>query len=650
MQAIWTAALLAGGLLGHPDHHEDRLLFHFAVGTHPIRNGAWEDVSHQATAILVGKPELEQHGPSECLRFDRGERLSLSRSLDEARTILPTREFSVSAWVSLAETRQRGGLVGCFQDNDGAEQGWLLGYEEDRFCFALATTGADDGDGRFTRLRAGSAVRRDGWHYVVATYDGQAMKLYVDGLLSAESGEQSGDILYPAESEYTIGALVDRNENHPLRGALFEAKAYRRALSAEEIAKIADKNRNLLAWLPAEEELSFLVRPYLQFGTLDSMTILCETSRPTKMEVRYAEIQPLEQSAATTELKPISELTLAGLKPHTRYFYQVVCTEEAGAQVESQIHSFQTAPPADRPWAFAVIGDTQRNPEVTRKCAEGAYALRPNFLLHCGDVVDDGFAKNQWLKDLFEPCARLMAHVPTFPVIGNHEKDSHWYYDYFSMPKPEYWYTFRYGNAQFFMLDTNRSLAPGSEQIQWLEKELAASTAAWKFAAHHHPCFSSDEDDYGDQIRGNPKRGPFTYGDPNAQHAIPLYEKYGVDIVFNGHIHVYERTWPILAMAINQDKGIRYITSGGGGGHLEHPAPQRTWFSLHVQRAFHYCQAAIHDRTIVFKAFDIEGRMFDSFELKKPTPATSSEHAAGVVSEAAGATAAATSAGSTSGE
>ena len=634
MQAIWTAALLAGGLLGHPDHHEDRLLYHFAVGTHPIRNGAWEDVSHQATAILVGKPAVTQHGPTECLRFTGAERLSLSRSIDEARTILPTGEFSVSAWVSLARAREHGGIVGCFQNNDGAQQGWLLGNDREHFTFSLATTGADDGDGRFTTLAAGSAIRRGGWHYVVGTYDGQTMKLYVDGLLSAESAEQSGDILYPAEAEYAIGGYIDRDENHPLNGALFEAKAYRRALSADEISKIADKNRNLLAWLPAEEELSFLVRPYLQFGTLDSMTILCETSRPTKMEVRYAEVQPLEKTATTAAASLISELTLAQLKPHTRYFYQVVCTDEAGAKVESEIYSFQTAPPADRPWAFAIIGDTQRNPEVTRKCAEGAYALRPNFLLHCGDVVDDGFAKNQWLKDLFEPCARLMAHVPTFPVIGNHEKDSHWYYDYFSMPKPEYWYTFRYGNAQFFMLDTNRPLDPDSEQHKWLEKELAASTAAWKFAAHHHPCFSSDEDDYGDHIRGNPQRGPYTFGYPNAQHAIPLYEKYGVDIVFNGHIHVYERTWPILAMAINQDKGIRYITSGGGGGRLEHPAPQRTWFSLHVQRAFHHCQAAIHDRTIVFKAFDIEGRMFDSFELKKPAPPTSSEQAAAAAGQA----------------
>jgi hypothetical protein len=293
-----------------------------------------------------------------------------------------------------------------------------------------------------------------------------------------------------------------------------------------------------------------------------------------------------------------------------------VCTDDKGQTLRNPQHSFQTVATENMPWAFTIIGDTQRNPEVTRKCADGAYALRPNFLLHCGDVVDDGFAKHQWLNDLLEPCSNLMANIPTYPVIGNHEKDSHWYYDYFSLPKPEYYYTFRYGNAQFFMIDSNKQLGPESAQYQWLEKELAASKATWKFTCHHHPCFSSEDNDYGDHSKG-PAGSKFTYGDMNARKLVPLYEKFGVDIAFNGHIHMYERTWPILDMAINQQRGVRYITSGGGGGNLEVAAPQRTWFNLHFKSVYHYCYAAIADRTIVFKAYDVDGQLFDSFELTK---------------------------------
>lgn len=624
MSSLHAAILLVAGALGHPDHVEEGLLFHFAVGTHPIQHGTWEDVSHQATARVQGPVELSQRGPSECLRFRGGERLTLAPSLDEARPLLPTREFSIAAWVSLDGTDERGGIVGCVSDDGQAQRGWVLGYDRGQFTFGLSTVGADDGDGRLTALPGSVAIRRGAWHHVVATYDGARMRLFVDGTLAGEASDQTGEILYPEEAEYVIGALVDEDQAEGLEGALFEVKAYRRALSADEIRQTAAKNANLLAWQPeSAEKLEFLVAPLLQFGTLDSMTIVCETSRPATMEVQYALTQPLDQAARTNEPRLIHELTLSGLAPHTRYFYRVVCRGESGEELTSKIYSFQTAPPADRPFAFAIIGDTQRNPEVTRKCAAGAFALRPNFLLHCGDVVDDGFAKNQWLKDLFEPCAPLLAHVPVFPVIGNHEKDSHWYYDYFALPKPEYWYTFHYGNSQFFMLDTNRPLDPASEQYAWLEQALAASTATWKFAAHHHPCWSSDEDDYGDHIRGTARR-PFTFGDPNAQHAVKLYEKYGIDIVFNGHIHVYERTWPILEMAVNLDRGIRYITSGGGGGGLETPAPQRTWFSLHVHRAHHYCQAAVHDRTIVFQAYDLEGRMFDAFELTKQPRAAES--------------------------
>jgi len=91
-----------------------------------------------------------------------------------------------------------------------------------------------------------------------------------------------------------------------------------------------------------------------------------------------------------------------------------------------------------------------------------------------------------------------------YPCIGNHEKNHAHYYKYFSLPKPEYYYSFKYGNAEFFVLDTNtlRDLSPKGEQYPWLEKGLAASDAKWKFVYHHHPAYSSDADDYGNTYRG----------------------------------------------------------------------------------------------------------------------------------------------------
>jgi hypothetical protein len=621
----WLLATCAVGVLAvrvaaHPDKVENQLLFHFATGAHPIENGKWPDLTHRLEATVQGAPVLTNSGPVLGLRFDGfNDWLLAAPDLQTARPVLPTNHLTLTAWVLLEETASNGGIVGFVQDNGPFEKGWVLGYNRQNFTFGLAGSGAKDPNlGGITRLRGRKKIETGRWHHVAATYDGTTMKLFVDGEPDGESTQQSGDILYPAEGRLAVGAYVDQDERHPMEGSLFEVKAYGRVMPADEIRGIAERNQSLLAWRsPVNRELQFVVKPYLQFGTTDGMSILCETAKPAFMTVEYGESQPLKTRATSATAGNINEVRLEGLKPFTVYYYRVTCVDAAGNVARSDIANFQTAPGANASWAFGILGDTQRNPDITRRCAEGIFALRPNMMIHCGDVVDDGFAKQQWVYDLFEPAQRLFAHVPSFPVIGNHEKNSHWYYDYFSLPKPEYYYSFKYGNAEFFMIDSNKDLSPGSEQYRWLDKVMGESKATWKFAAHHHPCFSSDEDDYGDRWRGRPD-GPYSNGDRNAAKLIPLYEKHGLDVGFAGHIHSYERTWPVLQMAVNQKRGVRYVVSGGGGGGLEQAAPQRAWFTLHVQRGHHYCFMVVQDRTIQFKAYDVDGRLFDTFELTKP--------------------------------
>ncbi len=625
---IWLTGLLAccgwtADAWAHPDIHEVGLLSHFAPGVHAIRNGALADLNHALIAQVEGTTYVDTVGPTEAFVLDgKSAWLTLASSPADAADALPRRALTVAAWVLVNDASQQAGVAGLFHDTQASQEGWLLGCRDGKFCFGLSAAGTakQPGDQQRTWITSQTPIAPHRWYYLVATYDGAQMKLYLNGNCQAESQAEAGDIVYPEQAPYTLGAWVDGPTRAPLEGAIFEVKTYDRALAADEIEAVALKNANLVNFAPEDEALSFLVPPYLQFGTQTSMVVMAETNRPTKLRVEYGENPPLAQAAEAAESRLIGEVQLTGLKPHTSYFYRVTATDEAGAQVVSPMFSLQTAPPPEMPWAFTVIGDTQRNPQVTKKCAEGAYALRPNFLLHCGDTVDNGHAKNQWIGDLLVPISTLSSRVPMFPVIGNHEQNSHWYYDYFSLPAPEYYYTFHYGNSQFFMIDSNKPLDPDSEQYQWLERELASSKATWKFTCHHHPCFSSDENDYGDHVKGEEGEGPevYTWGDPNARKLTPLYEKYGVDIAWNGHIHLYERTWPIYQMTINQEKGVRYITSGGGGGHLEQAAPQRSWFSLHFKRAYHYCYVTIHDRSIQLKAYDIDGQLFDTFELTKP--------------------------------
>ncbi len=63
---------------------------------------------------------------------------------------------------------------------------------------------------------------------------------------------------------------------------------------------------------------------------------------------------------------------------------------------------------------------------------------------------------------------------------------------------------------------------------------------------------------------------------------------------------------------------MRYITSGGGGGGLESAAPSRTWFAQRVYRGHHVSYAMVHGKTLQFQVFDLEGRLIDTFEYRKP--------------------------------
>jgi predicted phosphodiesterase len=373
---------------------------------------------------------------------------------------------------------------------------------------------------------------------------------------------------------------------------------------------------------------NFVIKPYLQYPTQTTMTVMWETDQAGDSAVEYGpavvatggkdrnDPVALPHKAALADPVTLHEVRLSGLQPNTKYLYRVATMTADGHTLTGPLLTFVTAVGPDDAFTFTIIGDTQRNPDVTAKIARLMWAHRPHFVLHVGDVVDDGPDKNQWVHDLFWPCAELFGRAAVVPTIGNHEKDHAYYYKYFSLPEPEYYYRFRYGNADFFAIDTNKPVRPGSEQYAWLDKALGESDARWKFVFHHHPCYSSDEDDYGNTWKGGSRQG-----DSNARQLVPLYEKHNVDIVFNGHIHLYERTWPIRGGKVDRDRGVVYLTSGGGGGSLENFDPAPTWFKVDGKVDFHFCYVAIQGDHFHLKAIDQYGVLFDILDIRKPAAA-----------------------------
>lgn len=361
----------------------------------------------------------------------------------------------------------------------------------------------------------------------------------------------------------------------------------------------------------AEGELKIITGPYLQHVTQTSIAIMWETNQPSNSVGKYAKhdgVTVLENSVTKEGMTTIHEIVFEGLTPGSSYFYRVISANE-NEKIRSETYTFKTAVRADSPFAFVVMGDNRTYPERFTRICNAAYAERPDFVINSGDVVSTGGVKDQWIREFLRPAAELMHRVPTYVAIGNHEENTHWYYDYVSYPEPENYYSFDFGNAHFAIIDSNKHLSPGSKQYKWLEQDLSQSNARWKFVVHHHPPYSTD-DDYGDLCTG-------TRGDLNPRQLIPLYEKYGVDIVWSGHIHNYERSWPIKDGEVNQSEGVIYIVTGGAGAELESFLSTRSWFTAKIKQDWHYCLVTIHEGTLRMMAYDIDGRLFDYLELTK---------------------------------
>ena len=375
------------------------------------------------------------------------------------------------------------------------------------------------------------------------------------------------------------------------------------------------------------EKDSFLVKPYLQFASKTGIFVLWETTIPGTTTVEYGKALPeaeepnLSRKASVNGERLLHEVQLKDLETATKYMYRVRSMLKDGQELVSPVYTFKTAVQDDDAYAFAFIGDSQynsRTPWAWPTIAQKIWEDRPHFIVHAGDLVDQGTKKNDWTQHFFPNGHVAMSRFPMYTVLGNHEQDAQHYYDYMVNPAPEYYYTFTYGNAQFFMIDTNRDITEGSEQYNWLEWELAKSTATWKFVVHHHPPYSSEENDHGDTYKGASSYGT------HARDLTPLYDEYNVDFCLFGHVHMYERSWPIFKNAVNLKDGVVYINSGGAGGGLEDFDPVRSWFTQELQTGHHYTTFNIFDKTLVFKAIDHEGRLFDTFQMTKEENNTTS--------------------------
>ncbi len=443
----------------------------------------------------------------------------------------------------------------------------------------------------------------------------------------------------------------------------------------------------LLLAAALQAQSPFLVPPYLQLGDAplpaarECMDLLWQAEdreAAWSVEIRGPEgwipqAEPAFRRMATPPLPPhrMYRAALRGLAPGARVPYRVRCNGAVVFEAEAQVRK----PGAHR---FLVTGDAAEGTPEQAAIAGAMAAQHPDFVFLVGDLVY-GRGRAVEYRARFFPvynagAAALMRRVPFLGVPGNHDvpwdlqrwPDTLAYFSEWSLPLdgpalrpgdpgaapavpglhdavlaaagPAYprmaSYSFEYGGVHWTVLDSNAYADWESPVLKaWLEADLkAAQKATWRVVALHHPLFQSSRSHAEDQWM---------------RPISPILEAYGVDLVFAGHVHNYQRTAPLRFMpvkvgrrgepvegrftvdtafdgkTVTQARGIIHIVTGAGGAHLYDKgqgADRRSWqpwTRAFVSDRHSFTEVDVDDRRLVLRQLDAEGHELDRIMMTR---------------------------------
>jgi len=311
------------------------------------------------------------------------------------------------------------------------------------------------------------------------------------------------------------------------------------------------------------------------------------------------------------------------LNPGTVYYYQV-----GGPGQWSTTYNFKTAPTiGSQNSVFGVIGDVGADPN-SQLTINGLLNLRDTIgldaVLHAGDL---SYANNYnpggpvWdhYGEIMQP---LLANTPYDPSVGNHET-----IDSFTGFKLRYgtaileknsnggdfYWSFDWGNVHVVMLSSETDYSATSPQAKWLAADLAAvdrTTVPWIISLWHRPWYCSNKAHQGE-------------GEAMRLTIEPILNKYKVDIVFNGHVHAYERVTEMYDFVPTPGKTSYFVV--GNGGTPEGLAT--TWETQPVWSLFRLAQWGYGHLEVVNSTHahwalyqDTDGTIKDEVWVVKPFP------------------------------
>lgn len=247
---------------------------------------------------------------------------------------------------------------------------------------------------------------------------------------------------------------------------------------------------------------------------------------------------------------------------------------------------------------FAIIGDNgtgdRAQYEIANRMADWHAKFPFELVLMLGDNMYGGESPRDFERKFEVPYRPLLrAGVKFYASLGNHDDSNEVFYKYFNMQGQRY-YTFKpKGSVRFFALDSNYMDA---KQLDWLRSELSKSESEWKICFFHHPLYSSGQ----------------RHGSDEELRAVlePIFQQYGVHVVFSGHEHFYERIKP--------QNGIYYFISGAGGKLRRGNIARAEFVAKGFDTDNHFMLLELSKDELFFQTISRTGKTVDQGVIQKP--------------------------------
>lgn len=320
--------------------------------------------------------------------------------------------------------------------------------------------------------------------------------------------------------------------------------------------------------------------PYLQMNDSDAMLIKWRTDTDTDSVVRYGiSSSNLNQTVKVPGKRINHEVAISGLSTLSQYYYSIGSSDKTLAGGDSS-YRFETSPIIGKasPTRIWVIGDAgTANADATavyESYLNYAGADNTDLWIMLGDNAYKDGTDGEYQAAVFDMYPELLRRTPVWSTIGNHDghsadsaSESGPYYDIFTFPRKgeiggvasgtEAYYAFDYADIHFVCLDSYHSKrSAGSAMMTWLENDLSATTQKWIIAFWHHPPYTKGSHDSDNEKELIDMR----------QVALPILERHGVDLVFSGHSHSYERSYLINGHYGNSETFSALNQVDGGDG------------------------------------------------------------------------------------